>query len=56
MKPTGAFKLSKEAKRLLLVTDNKQRKADLKKLLIQSEIEYEYNQRHSRKSREKVED
>lgn len=56
MKATSAFKLSKSAKRMLAVTDNKTRKADLKKLFIQSEIEYEHNQKHSRKFREKQED
>ena len=50
------FKMSKTAKRLLMVTDNKQKKADLKNLFKQSESEYEINKKRSAKSREKVED
>lgn len=50
------FRMSKTAKRLLMVTDNKQKKADLKNLFKQSESEYEINKKRSAKSREKVED
>ena len=50
------FRMSKTAKRLLMVTDNNQKKADLKNLFKQSESEYEINKKRSAKSREKVED
>lgn len=50
------FKMSKTAKRLLMTTDDKQKKADLKNLFKQSESEYEVNKKRTAKSREKVED
>lgn len=56
MKTTSAFKLSKSVKRMLAVTDNKQRKADFKSLMITAEVEHEHNKRISGKRREKSEE
>lgn len=50
------FRMTKSAKRMLMATDNKQKKADLKNLFKQSESEYEINKRKSAKTREKTED
>lgn len=56
MKPTGNFKLSREAKSVLATIDNKERRAAVRKLFIESELEYEANKRKSAKSREKSDD
>lgn len=56
MKTNENFKLSKEAKRMLSTIDDKARRADVRKLFIESEYLYEAHKRKSSKSREKSED
>lgn len=53
MKPTGAFNLSKSAKRLLMAMPKSVRKGEFKKLMIQAELEYEWNKKYGSR-REKV--
>lgn len=53
MKANGAFKLSQSTKRMLMATDNKVMKANFKKLMVQAEVEYEWNKKYGSK-REKV--
>lgn len=55
MKTNDQFKLSKTAKRLLATVGDKQRRADLKKKLIEAEVTYEHQKRISGKNREKSE-
>lgn len=56
MKPTAAFKLSRTAKCILATMPDKARRAEVRKLFIESEVEYEANKRKSAKSREKNDD
>lgn len=56
MKPNENFKLSRSAKNVLATIDNKAKRAEVRKLFIQSEMEYEANKRKSAKSREKSDD
>ena len=56
MKPTASFKLSRAAKCVLATISNKAQRASVRKLFIESEVEYETNKRKSAKSREKSDD
>lgn len=56
MKPNGSFKLSRTAKCVLATISDKARRAAVRKLFIESEVEYEANKRRSAKSREKTDD
>lgn len=56
MKPTASFKLSRTAKCVLATIPDKAKRAEVRKLFIESEVEYEANKRRSAKSREKTED
>lgn len=56
MKPNENFKLSRTAKCVLATIGDKAQRAAVRKLFIQSEMEYEANKRRSAKSREKSDD
>lgn len=56
MKSNASFKLSRTAKCILATIPDKVRRAAVRKLFIESEVEYEANKRKSAKSREKTED
>lgn len=55
MKANSAFKLSRPVKCMLATMDNKTRKNDFKKLMIDAEVTYEYQKKYGSK-REKIED
>jgi len=56
MKPSASFKLSRSAKCVLATIPNKAQRAAVRKLFIESEVEYEANKRKSIKTREKSDD
>lgn len=53
MKATGTYKMSKEAKCILTFMSKGQRKNDFKRLMVQAELEYEWNKKYGSK-REKI--